>query len=72
MWADIIEKYLSDKTNNWYEMPNNVVGVLVDPISGELADKKTKNPTILYYIKGSEPSSNYNLDDAIPTIKVDE
>ena len=72
MWADIIEKYLSDNSDNWYEMPNNVVGVLVDPISGKLADKNTKKPTILYYIKGSEPSNNYNLDDAIPTIKVDE
>ncbi|MBO5095388.1 MAG: transglycosylase domain-containing protein [Bacilli bacterium] len=72
MWADIIEKYLSDKTDNWYSMPNNVVGVLVDPISGTLATEKNKKATILYYIKGTEPSNNYNLDDLVPTIKVDE
>ena len=72
MWADIIEKYLSDKTDNWYSMPNNVVGVLVDPISGTLATEKNKKATILYYIKGTEPSNNYSLDDLVPTIKVDE
>jgi len=72
MWADIIEKYLKDKPESWYSMPNNVVGVLVDPISGKLATSDTKNSTILYYIKGTEPSNNYNLDDVIPTIKLDE
>jgi len=71
MWADIIEKYLENKEDNWYTMPNNVVGVLVDPQTGQLATNETKNSTIQYYIKGTEPSSNYNLDDIIPTIKLD-
>ncbi len=69
MWAEIIEKYLSDKPDNWYKMPSNVVGVLVNPITGKIATEKDKNATILYYIKGTEPSGDYNLDDAIPTIK---
>ena len=34
---------LKDKEESWYEMPSNVVGVLVDPISGELATEKSKN-----------------------------
>jgi membrane peptidoglycan carboxypeptidase len=72
MWADIIEKYLTDKTDNWFDMPNNVVGVLVNPITGKIADSNTKNATILYYIKGTEPNNDYNLDDTIPTIKLDE
>ena len=72
MWADIIEKYLEDKEDNWYSMPNNVVGVLVDPQTGELATNETKNSTIQYYLKGTEPSNNYSLDDVIPTIKLDE
>ena len=50
-------------------MPNNVVGVLVDPITGQLATEETKNSTIQYYLKGTEPSNDYNLDDAIPTVK---
>lgn len=69
MWSDIIEKYLNDKEDNWYDIPNNVVGVLTEPVSGKVATDKSENKTIMYYIKGTEPSSNYNLDDVIPTIK---
>ncbi len=69
LWADITEKYLDGKGNNWYSMPNNVVGVLVDPITGQLATEETKNSTIQYYLKGTEPSNDYNLDDVVPTIK---
>ena len=69
LWADITEKYLDGKANNWYSMPNNVVGVLVDPITGQLATEETKNSTIQYYLKGTEPSNDYNLDDVVPTIK---
>ncbi len=72
LWADIIEKYLEGKEDNWYSMPNNVVGVLVNPINGQLATEKTKKSVIQYYLKGTEPSNNYSLDDAVPTIKYDE
>ena len=72
LWADIIEKYLEDKEDNWYTMPNNVVGVLVNPQTGQLATKDDKKSVIQYYLKGTEPSNDYNLDDAIPTIKYDE
>lgn len=71
-WADIIETYLKDKEDNWYTMPNNVVGVLVNPQTGKLANKDDKKSVIQYYLKGTEPSNNYNLDDAIPTIKYEE
>ena len=55
IWADAIEGYLKDKDTSWYDMPDNVVGVLVDPINGTVADNKTKKKKILYYIKGTEP-----------------
>ena len=56
--------------NIWYEIPNNVVGVLVDPISGELPDENTKHKRMFYYIKGTEPTyQNINLDVLIPTLK---
>ena len=71
MWADTIEGYLKDKENNWYEMPENVVGVLIDPISGKLADSTTKKQ-LTYYIKGTEPYlEELDLDSIIPTIKED-
>ncbi len=69
MWRDIVENYLKDKKDTWYQTPENVVGVLVDPISGKAATKQTKKPTMFYYIKGTEPTFDNNLDALIPTIK---
>ena len=70
MWADIVENYLMDKESNWYNLPNNVVGVLVDPISGEVATESTKNPTMFYYIRGTEPTYiDDSFESLIPTIK---
>ncbi len=72
MWADIVENYFKDKEEQWYSIPSNVVGVLVDPISGKIADQSTKNPTMFYYIKGTEPSyKNESLESLIPTIKLE-
>ena len=71
VWADIVENYLKDKDSKWYDLPNNVVGVLVDPISGEVATEYTKNPTMFYYIKGTEPTyTDGSLESLLPTIKV--
>ena len=67
-----MEGILKDKGDGWYETPNNVVGVAINPISGELASKGSKSK-ILYYIKGTEPTSDgYALDDVIPTMKTEE
>ncbi len=64
-WVDAMEAYLKDKENNWYKTPSNVVGVLVDPISGKPATETTKNKKIFYYIKGTQPLSDDNdLEEA--------
>lgn len=55
IWVDTIEEYLNGKNTEWYEMPENVVGVLVNPINGELVEKNSDKKKILYYIKGTEP-----------------
>ncbi len=69
-WVDVMEKYLKDKEDNWYETPNNVVGVFVDPISGEVATEETKNKTLFYYIKGTQPNAEDNtLEEAISAMK---
>ena len=67
MWADAVNNYLMDKEVTWYEQPDNIVGVLVNPISGEVdnSDKKT----IFYYLKGTQPTYEDALDNLIPTIK---
>ena len=70
MFASITNDYFKNKKTSWYKLPNNVVGVLVNPISGELASKDTKNATMFYYIKGTEPGyNNTSVEDLIPTIK---
>lgn len=73
-WVDIMESYLEGKTDEetWYETPSNVVGVAIDPISGKAATDSSK-AKVLYYIKGTEPTENKSsLDEAIPTVKVEE
>ena len=64
IWADAIEGYLKDKDTSWYDMPDNVVGVLVNPITGELVNTESNKSKIFYYLKGTEPtySSNKNLE----------
>ena len=72
IWIDTIEEYLKDKETNWYKMPSNVVGSLVNPVSGELITSTDNKKAMLYYIKGTEPSiENIDLDNLIPTIKED-
>ena len=56
VWINIMEAYFKNKKVEWYTTPKNVSGVLVDPISGDIADSNSKNKKILYYIKGTEPS----------------
>lgn len=70
VWADIVENYLKDKDTEWYTAPKNVVGVLIEPISGQLATDNSKKKKLTYYIKGTEPYLNdEDFDDLIPTIK---
>lgn len=69
IWADVAEYYTKNIEDTWYDMPSNVVGVLVNPVTGKLATDDKKK--ILYYIKGTEPSNTSSLDELIPTIKED-
>ena len=56
IWIDTMEEYLKDKDNNWYEIPSNVVGTLVNPINGNIAQEWDKTTKIFYFLKGTEPS----------------
>ncbi len=69
-WVDVMESYLKDKEDNWYETPSNVVGVFVDPISGEVANNDLENKTLFYYIKGTQPNAQDNtMEEAISAMK---
>lgn len=73
VWIDVMENYLKGREDVWYDMPRNVVGVFVDPVSGEVVDMDVQKKKMLYYIKGTEPSYNdESLDEAIPTLKEED
>lgn len=63
IWATTMEKYLQDKDNTWYRKPNNVIGVLVNPITGKISTEKDDKKKILYYINGSEPLNTITLKE---------
>ena len=63
IWANAMESYLKDKETNWYPIPENVVGVIVDPITGNLATNESTHKKVLYYIKGTEPSYTQEVFD---------
>jgi 1A family penicillin-binding protein len=66
VWIETMEGYLKDKKNSWYEIPNNIVGVLVNPITGALSTEEDKVSKLFYFLKGTEPhlDSEYVLDSA--------
>ena len=62
IWIETMENYLKNKKNEWYTAPNNIVGVLVNPITGELAKDDDKKKKLFYFIKGTEPYTDHNYD----------
>lgn len=72
VWVDTMEKSLEGKKDEmWYDVPSNVVGVAIDPISGKLADNG-KKAKILYYLKGTEPTlQKTSLDDEVPAVRAE-
>ena len=63
IWIDTMESYFKQKEASWYEIPNNVVGVLTEPITGALATDETQNKEMFFYLKGTEPSAESNYKD---------
>lgn len=54
IWADTMEEIQKDYDDNWYETHENVVGVILDAVTGEVTNDSSK-AIIYYYLKGSEP-----------------
>lgn len=67
IWVDAIEGYLEGHEDSWYDKPNNVVGVLVNPITGKPATDNDTNKRIMYYVRGTEPSNTDPVFDEIMT-----
>ena len=67
IWYKTMEEIEKDVGENdgWYEKPKNVVGVLVEPISGKPSDDPSKNTKLVYFLKGTEPKSTDPTFDEI-------
>lgn len=72
IWINTIENYLKDKDCSWYEVPNNVVGVLVNPITGNIATDEDKKKKMFYFIKGTEPYFNSTSPDLDAVFKEEQ
>jgi hypothetical protein len=59
-----MEGYLKDKDSSWYDIPNNIVGVLVNPITGKISLESDSVSKMFYFLKGTEPyiDDGYDLD----------
>ena len=67
IWYKTIEEIEKDigEEDGWYEKPKNVVGTLVEPISGKPMDDSSKNTKLIYFLKGTEPKSTDPTFDEI-------
>ena len=67
IWYRTVENYENEMTDEevWYEKPNNVVGVLVEPISGRPSSNPEDNKKLMYYLKGTEPKGDEPVFDEI-------
>lgn len=53
IWADTVEDILAENESKWYDTPENVVGVVLDAVSGKPTNDVSK-ATLFYFVKGTE------------------
>ena len=54
-WITTMEEFFKNKEATWYKVPEDVVGVLVNPITVNVVSSDKENKKILYYLEGTEP-----------------
>ena len=67
IWYKSVEKYEKGKTNEdvWYDVPKNVSAVFVEPISGKPTTDQSTKKKLMYFLKGSEPTTTDPVFDEI-------
>ena len=68
IWYKTVEEYEKNipDEDGWYDKPNNVVGVLVEPISGKPAVETDEKKKLMYFLRGTEPKDTDPTFDEIP------
>lgn len=72
IWIDTMESYFKNHEAQWYDIPDNVVGVLVNPITGTLIDDNAEKKEMFFYIKGTEPTTNNETKDLEAVFKEEQ
>ena len=63
IWIETMEDYYKTHKTSWYDIPNNVVGVIVNPITGIIANETDTKKEMFFYLKGTEPSLDMSSKD---------
>lgn len=72
IWIDTMETYFKNHEAQWYDIPDNVVGVLVNPITGTPIDDNAEKKEMFFYIKGTEPTTNNETKDLEAVFKEEQ
>ncbi len=67
-----MESYFKNHEAQWYDIPDNVVGALVNPITGTLIDDNAEKKEMFFYIKGTEPTTNNETKDLEAVFKEEQ
>ena len=72
IWIDTMEAYFKEHEASWYNIPDNVVGVLVNPITGIIANENDEKKEMFFYLKGTEPTNENNTKDLEAVFKEEQ
>ncbi|GAB3048073.1 transglycosylase domain-containing protein [Virgibacillus ainsalahensis] len=68
IWAGFMEKAHAGKEQEAFDIPNGVVGVPIDPATGERATPYCEARRVMYFEAGTEPetycSDHYHMDES--------
>ena len=68
IWVNTVEEYLKDKEASWYHLPNNVIGIPLDAVTGtEPTDEN--NIFVYYFINGSQYVNQETIEKKETTIQ---
>lgn len=68
IWVNTMEEYLKDKEPSWYELPNNVIGIPLDAVTG-LEPTDENNVFVYYFINGSQYVNQETIEKKETTIQ---
>ena len=71
IWYKTVEEIEKDigEEDGWYDKPKNVVGLLVEPISGKVSNDTSKNTKLVYFLRGTEPKETDPTFDEISDVE---